>query len=649
MKSKSLLKSIISLALAIVLVMGALPIDGLVMVARADGLALVSDGNGGWKYEIASGGNETLDLTSDDKATNGFQFHLKAIGDSGSIHIKVNSGYVLRVQGNVNMNMGDGVIGYYNGENSQGEEIAYHKYVFSSSPAYYDHSSSGNNLYIEYSNLDSPYFDFTVTVIDPSVNLSYATITGVENLYIYTGAVIPVSWTVMDGGGNDLTEGTDYTATITKDGAISEVVEPGDYTLTISAAEGSGISGTKSVGFRVKKGLTPGQETNTYLISSQDDWTAFAELVKYGFDFSGKTVKLSADIVHGDYNNGIGTSEHPFSGTFDGGGKKITTNTDGVFVYINGATIQNLWVDQGTGNNVIIKHMTGSGRNVMKNVLFTTIGDVGDFCYGALSSCTNVYGTFTDSYGNGIKVTATLPAEGLYRSITAANGSAYYIPATVSGIQDSYVYTGSAIPLDCLVMDTSGKTLTAETDYTVEIQKDDSPVDAICEAGSYTATFSGTGNYSGTQSFRFTVAAPSADEINSWAALQTAMAGSGTKIIRLTGDIEASANDSALTVPDGLTVNLDLAGFTIDRKLTAETENGNVITVSGKLIITDSGTYGAITGGWSNYLTGGGIHVKAGGSLTLRGGTIRNNTTNDGYGGGVCVEGNGTFTHTPPP
>jgi len=203
MKSKSLLKSIISLALAIVLVMGALPIDGLVMVARADGSALVSDSNDGWKHEIASGGNETLDLTSDNKATNGFQFHLKALGASGSIHIKVKSGYVLRVQGNVYMNMGDGEICYYNGENSQGEQIACHGRVYSSPVVCYDHSSSGNNLYIEYSELGSPYFDFTVTVIDPSVDLSYATITGVENLYIYTGAVIPVSWTVRDGGGTN--------------------------------------------------------------------------------------------------------------------------------------------------------------------------------------------------------------------------------------------------------------------------------------------------------------------------------------------------------------------------------------------------------------------------------------------------------------
>lgn len=47
---------------------------------------------------------------------------------------------------------------------------------------------------------------------------------------------------------------------------------------------------------------------------------------------------------------GIGTADHPFSGQFDGGGHAITglKNTDrGLFVYCNGATIQNITLGKG--------------------------------------------------------------------------------------------------------------------------------------------------------------------------------------------------------------------------------------------------------------------------------------------------------------
>ena len=633
-------KLIAMFALALALVGALWPEAGT--VARAD--ALASDGNGEWKYEIPSGENKTLDLTSDASVTSGFQFHLIAAGPSGSVHIQAGSGYVLRVQGNVGMNLDKGEISFYSGADSSGELIK-KDYRTYSHTKYYDHSSSGNDLYIEYSGLGSPYFDFTVTVIDPATDLSFATVTGVDSLYLYTGEVLPVTCTVRDRGGYTLSEGTHYTTTVTRDGEASEIREPGDYPLTITAKEGSGLSGSKSVGFRVNKGLTSGAEANTYLISGQDDWKTFSELVAYGFDFSGKTVKLSADIDYIDINVNIGTGDHPFTGTFDGSGKKITINSDGVFSYINGATIQNLWADQGDGGNcVLIKYTKGSGRNVMKNVLFTTKEDDGSFCYRQLDSCTDVYGTFTDEYGNGEKVTATMPTESLYRPVTAANSQTYYIPATVSGMQEQYLYTGNSFWPDCLVTDTSGKVLEERTDYSVEVfAPSGNPVDGLEGEGNYTVKYSGMGDYRGAQSFACTVVSPSEGEINSWSALQAAMSGSGTKAIRLTGDIEASDSDSALTVPSGLTVNLDLAGHTIDRNSTAETVDGNVITVEGTLVITDSGTSGTITGGWNSDSYGGGIQVKEGGSLTLRRGTIYNNKAYSG-GGGVYVEENGSFT-----
>lgn len=98
----------------------------------------------------------------------------------------------------------------------------------------------------------------------------------------------------------------------------------------------------------------------------------------------------------------------------------------------------------------------------------------------------------------------------------------------------------------------------------------------------------------------------------------------------------ANANayiNGALYVPSSRSVELDLNGYTINRNLTAARTQGYVINLAGgNLIVSDSKGTGIITGGYSND-TAGGIHY-ASGSLTLTGGTIKNNT---GVEGGVYI------------
>ena len=75
-------------------------------------------------------------------------------------------------------------------------------------------------------------------------------------------------------------------------------------------------------------------ETNTFnandaspIISTAEDLVAFAAAVDGGNNFSGKTVKLAADIDLSGVENfsDIGTaSGKPFSGSFDGQGHAIT-------------------------------------------------------------------------------------------------------------------------------------------------------------------------------------------------------------------------------------------------------------------------------------------------------------------------------------
>ncbi len=91
-------------------------------------------------------------------------------------------------------------------------------------------------------------------------------------------------------------------------------------------------------------------------ISDKASWKSFVASVANGDDYSSTTVKLTNDLeIESETNFAntymAGTSTHPFNGTFDGQGYKITytktglsDNVHGLFRYINGATIKNLKV-----------------------------------------------------------------------------------------------------------------------------------------------------------------------------------------------------------------------------------------------------------------------------------------------------------------
>ena len=79
-------------------------------------------------------------------------------------------------------------------------------------------------------------------------------------------------------------------------------------------------------------------------IGNQSNWNAFTSGINAGINYSGKTVKMSADFTA----TTMATST--FSGTFDGGGHTLTFNYTATgdnaapFAYITGATIKNLRV-----------------------------------------------------------------------------------------------------------------------------------------------------------------------------------------------------------------------------------------------------------------------------------------------------------------
>ncbi len=96
------------------------------------------------------------------------------------------------------------------------------------------------------------------------------------------------------------------------------------------------------------------------------------------------------------------------------------------------------------------------------------------------------------------------------------------------------------------------------------------------------------------------------DQELTWSALQEQFNSASTDAenpttITLSGDVTANEGDSTLLIPADRYVTLDLNGHTIDRGLAGKDAvvNGNVITVSGNLTLTDDNTDnpGKITGG----------------------------------------------------
>ena len=128
-----------------------------------------------------------------------------------------------------------------------------------------------------------------------------------------------------------------------------------------------------------------GTADDPYLISSTEDWNTFANNVNNGTSYSGKTVKLNADI---SVTTMVGTYDYPFNGTFDGGGHtlNVTLNSGNQYGYddayygvapfrfTNGATIQFLAVT-GIVTTSTLKYaagligMTKGGTNTIMNCI----------------------------------------------------------------------------------------------------------------------------------------------------------------------------------------------------------------------------------------------------------------------------------------
>ena len=237
----------------------------------------------------------------------------------------------------------------------------------------------------------------------------FSTVSGVEGLYNYTGSNINVVPAVAFRG-TTLTESTDYTYTISP----ATVRDKGDYTLTITAKDGSGYHGTKTLHFTVS-GYTPVTSdmttltTDEYIVGSDMNFstriTISGNVVLHLAE--GKTltatkgIELSQDnslTIYGPGTLTINGCDDEKSGI---GAKEVGTLT------INGGTINvtgGYWAagiggdrDNTAGGTITIN---GGVVNAMGGRYGAGIGGGGDFKMGH-------YGICGDIIINGGQVTAT--------------------------------------------------------------------------------------------------------------------------------------------------------------------------------------------------------------------------------------------------
>ena len=119
--------------------------------------------------------------------------------------------------------------------------------------------------------------------------------------------------------------------------------------------------------------------------------------------------------------------------------------------------------------------------------------------------------------------------------------------------------------------------------------------------------------------------------------------GGDIPMLKLDRDWKASDKDVVLTIPEGKSIIIDLAGHTIDRNRTSQDKNGHVFQVENgrTLVIKDSSDdgKGTIKGGWAN--NGGAINLSAGAECTIKGGNISGNKADNG--GGIFVHAGAKF------
>ena len=235
------------------------------------------------------------------------------------------------------------------------------------------------------------------TPIDGETYYSTITITDLESTYYGDGNAINVNPTLKDAYDHTLNLETDYTLTVydAENHIVEELTASGNYTLIINSVEGGNCFGSKTHPFNVVRLNGSGTAEDPFIIASDTDWDIFANTVNQGNTYSDKYVSLTDDIT---VSTMVGTSEHPFAGTFTSAEQKTLTFNCGTaeepfnydycapFRYIDGAAIEKLNIagiiytdDQYAGGLVAQAKGAWSIKDCVNSVsIHSTMGDYDD-------------------------------------------------------------------------------------------------------------------------------------------------------------------------------------------------------------------------------------------------------------------------------
>ena len=139
-----------------------------------------------------------------------------------------------------------------------------------------------------------------------------------------------------------------------------------------------------------------------------------------------------------------------------------------------------------------------------------TMSDTESYTYNR----NNGYSTFTRAYyltqygtAQGIYVVETIPADDVYTQVVAADANTYNALCVITGVNDLYMHTGSAVAVTPVVK-LGNTTLTKDTDYTLTIKNNVNVIVApedLIDNGDYTITVAGAGDYAGSKVFAFRI------------------------------------------------------------------------------------------------------------------------------------------------
>jgi len=309
---------------------------------------------------------------------------------------------------------------------------------------------------------------FTINPAD----MTSATLVGLNLTYVYTGsAILPTVTVNLDG--KELVRNTDYLISFTNN------INVGTATVTVTGSKN--YTGTLTETFEViRADIATASVTG---INATYEYTSAAITPEPTVIFNGVTLVKDTDYTLTYSANtalGIATVTITGLGNFEGTANKTF---EIVKANISSATVTGIEASyEFTGSDIEPEpSLTLKGVDLVKDTDFTV--------------------TYSNNLNEGT-ATVTITGCGNYEGEITKNfviGKADISSATVTGINASYEFTGSAItPEPTLTF--NGITLVKDTDYTVSYS-------ANTNLGTATITFTGAGNFEGTSTKTFEIVA----------------------------------------------------------------------------------------------------------------------------------------------